>query len=205
MERRTGRFGCACAAADRGEALRSGAQLSRCRGDGYALERSATRARLLLPRLCLPGGRSLRFGRTGLRARARTRPRQFDGTQPSWDACTRTAQASTRIRDCLQVVPESGARRQRESRALCRLRVARRRRSHRCDVPKARYWLREAANAGHVDALVQLARSYRAPFATRRISSARWRCTSRRSIRVRSKRSRRSATCISAEKPARPT
>ncbi len=32
------------------------------------------------------------------------------------------------------------------------------------DVPKARYWLREAANAGHVDALVQLARSYRAPF-----------------------------------------
>ncbi len=32
------------------------------------------------------------------------------------------------------------------------------------DVPKARYWLRESANAGHVDALVQLARSYRAPF-----------------------------------------
>lgn len=32
------------------------------------------------------------------------------------------------------------------------------------DVPKARYWLREAANTGHVDALVQLARSYRAPF-----------------------------------------
>lgn len=33
------------------------------------------------------------------------------------------------------------------------------------DVTKARYWLREAAGAGHVEALTQLARSFRAPYA----------------------------------------
>lgn len=33
------------------------------------------------------------------------------------------------------------------------------------DVPKARFWLSEAADAGDIDALLQLARSHRAPFA----------------------------------------
>ena len=64
-----------------------------------------------------------------------------------------------------QAVSEGGARRQRHRAAVCRLRAADRRRSTRATFAKARYWLREAADAGHVDALVQLARSYRAPFA----------------------------------------